>query len=229
VSNIVSNKIMRSFGRRKGRKLSSQNLTVLATTLPKWTINVTEVGDDLRSFCGGYNDKLWVEIGFGYGEHLIALAKDNPEVAILGCEPYVNGVAKLLGSVVANELNNVRIWQNDVWLLVPNIPKNFCERFYILFPDPWPKRKQNKRRLLARENVLLLLNKLRKGGEVIMATDHLAYAEYINTQLANIDGTKLLTKTEVGDLLGDKYKLTRYYQKASNPITLLGIRKEACI
>ena len=122
---------------------------------------------------------LWLEIGFGGGEHLAALAAMHPEIGFLGVEPFINGVAKLVRAVATGRLSNVRVLIDDARLLLPALPDQCLERAYVLFPDPWPKRRHHKRRLVNRETCGALARLLRPGGLLRLATDHREYAQWM--------------------------------------------------
>jgi len=127
---------------------------------------------DLSALSG----ETWLEIGFGGGEHLLARALENPGVNFIGCEPFVNGVAKLLAGIEAQGLANIRIHADDATALLEAAPEGAFARIYILYPDPWPKRRQRKRRLISDATVALLARVLKPGGEVRFATDIDDYA-----------------------------------------------------
>ena len=114
---------------------------------------------------------LWLEIGFGGGEHLAALAAAHPDVGFLGVEPFINGVAKLLRAIEAGPLVNVRILKDDARLLLEVLPAASLERAYVLFPDPWPKLRHHKRRIVNGRTLADLARVVRPGGELRLATD----------------------------------------------------------
>jgi len=120
--------------------------------------------------------ELWLEIGFGGGEHLLARALERPDVGFIGCEPFVNGVAKLLAGVEAQGLQNIRVAMGDATALFETVPDAALSRIYLLYPDPWPKRRQHKRRFVSERSVATLARVLRTGGEVRFATDIDDYA-----------------------------------------------------
>ena len=126
--------------------------------------------------CSSRARELWLEIGFGGGEHLLARAAENPEVGFVGCEPFVNGVAKLLAGVEARGLDNVRVLADDATALIEAAPDAAFSRIYLLYPDPWPKRRQQKRRFVSERNVAALARVLSPGGELRFATDIDDYA-----------------------------------------------------
>ncbi len=120
--------------------------------------------------------ELWLEIGFGGGEHLLARAAERPDVGFIGCEPFVNGVAKLLAGVDAGGLVNVRVRADDATALIEAAPDAAFSRIYLLYPDPWPKRRHLKRRFVSERNVAALARVLRPGAELRFATDIDDYA-----------------------------------------------------
>ena len=120
--------------------------------------------------------EVWLEIGFGGGEHLLARATERPDVEFIGCEPFVNGVAKLLAGVEARSLANVRIRADDATALIEAAPEAAFSRIYLLYPDPWPKRRQQKRRFVSEANIALLARALKPSGELRFATDIDDYA-----------------------------------------------------
>ena len=120
--------------------------------------------------------ELWLEIGFGGGEHLLARAAENPDVGFVGCEPFVNGVAKLLAGIEALGLTNLRVRADDATGLIEAAPDATFSRIYLLYPDPWPKRRQLKRRFVSERNIAALARVLKPGGELRFATDIDDYA-----------------------------------------------------
>ena len=119
---------------------------------------------------------FWLEIGFGAGEHLIQQAKAHPDVGLIGCEPFLNGVATALAGVQREGLANVRLRRGDAEALIEAAPDAFFSRVFILYPDPWPKRRHNKRRIVSDAMVEALARVVRPGGEVRFATDIDDYA-----------------------------------------------------
>jgi tRNA (guanine-N7-)-methyltransferase len=122
---------------------------------------------------------LWLEIGFGGGEHLAAQAAVHPDIGFLGVEPFVNGVAKLLRAVETLNLANVRILVDDARLLLDALPKSSLERAFVLFPDPWPKARHHKRRIVNSRTLADLARCVRAGGELRLATDDPDYARWM--------------------------------------------------
>ncbi len=122
---------------------------------------------------------LWLEIGFGAGEHLAAQAAAHPEIGLIGCEPYVNGVAALLSRIDAVGLTNIRIVADDARPLLAALPAACLGRVFILFPDPWPKRRHHKRRLISTRALAELARVMKDDAELRLATDHREYARWM--------------------------------------------------
>ena len=128
--------------------------------------------------------EIWLEVGFGGGEHLAAQAARHPEVGLIGCEVFVNGIAALLGHVRRDALDNVRIFPEDARLLMPALPDACLARAFVLFPDPWPKKRHVARRFIGPENLPELARLLADGGELRVATDEPVYKEWALEQMA---------------------------------------------
>lgn len=172
----------RLFGRQKGHALSAYRERLMAERLPSLRVPV-ETSPPARvsaSLFGTENDPVWLEIGFGGGEHLVWQASQNPQVGLIGCEPFLNGVAKVLGEVDRQELNNIRLHNDDARQVIDWLPAGQIERCFILFPDPWPKKRHAKRRLLTPDFLRELARVMKPGAELRFATD---IADYVRTGL----------------------------------------------
>jgi tRNA (guanine-N7-)-methyltransferase len=121
----------------------------------------------------------WVEIGFGGGEHLAMQAAANPQVGLIGCEIFENGIAKLLTRIDRGRLENIRIFPDDARLLIQALLPASIDRVFILFPDPWPKRRHHKRRLVSPETLDALAEIMTDGAELHLATDDRNYLCWI--------------------------------------------------
>jgi tRNA (guanine-N7-)-methyltransferase len=119
--------------------------------------------------------EIWLEIGFGAGEHLVANAAAHPDVGFLGAEVFENGVVKLLAEVQRQELGNIRIFVDDARLLLAAFPEACLGRVFILFPDPWPKARHHKRRMVSPETLDQLARTMQDGAELRLATDDVGY------------------------------------------------------
>ncbi len=122
---------------------------------------------------------VWLEIGFGGGEHLAAQAARHPGIGFLGVEPFRNGVARLLEAVAAQGSRNVRVLVDDARLLLDALPEASLERAFVLFPDPWPKARHHKRRIVNPETAARLAEVIRPGGELRLATDDPDYGRWM--------------------------------------------------
>jgi tRNA (guanine-N7-)-methyltransferase len=120
--------------------------------------------------------EIWLEIGFGGGEHLIAQALAHRDIGFIGAEPFVNGIAKALAAIERDGLDNIRLRAGDAGALIETLPSAALARLFILYPDPWPKRRHNKRRFISASNIRQFARILRPGGEVRFATDIDDYA-----------------------------------------------------
>ncbi|HAX92088.1 MAG TPA: tRNA (guanosine(46)-N7)-methyltransferase TrmB, partial [Rhodospirillaceae bacterium] len=126
-----------------------------------------------------------LEIGFGGGEHLVAQAASNPTIGFMGCEPFVNGVAKLLTQIDEQELKNVRIYPNDARHLLNALPDGSLDAVFVLYADPWPKKRHAERRFIGKENLDSLARVLKTGGQLRLATDVAGLAQWMREQ-ANV-------------------------------------------
>ncbi len=159
---------LRSFGRRRGRKPSDRQAALFRDVLPG-------VAVDLSAPIAA-PAATWLEIGFGGGEHLVWQAKRNASVTFIGCEPFEAGVVKVLAKIEAERLSNIRVHVGDARDVLRALPEAAIARAFILFPDPWPKRKQRKRRLVNPGTVALLARVLQSGAELRIGTDIGDYA-----------------------------------------------------
>lgn len=155
-------------------------MRLLDGVLPRLTIAL-EPGDRLDPFAlfAVRPRAIWLEIGFGGGEHLAAKAARHPDVGFIGVEPFINGVAKLLRAVERDALSNVRVLVDDARLLLGALEPAVVERAFILFPDPWPKLRHHKRRMVNARTLSELARVLLPGGHLLLATDHADYARWM--------------------------------------------------
>jgi tRNA (guanine-N7-)-methyltransferase len=164
---------MRSFGRIKSRKLKPQQASLFETLLPQIEATDARVEAALES-----GRELWLEIGFGGGEHLAAQAAKNPDVTFIGCEPFLNGVGSVLRHIDEAGLSNVLILADDARPLLDKLPEASLSRIFILFADPWPKARHNKRRFIQPETIAAFARAVKPGGTVRFATDWADYADW---------------------------------------------------
>ena len=168
------------YGRRHGHKLRRARRELVRGLLPLVRVAVPESSAeiDLKELFGGPKDDIRLEIGFGAGEHLAAQAGANPGVGFIGCEPFINGVATCLAAIEKENLANVRLFDNDARLLFPALPGRCLGRVYVLFSDPWPKRRHHRRRLIGSQTLNQLARLMKPGTELIFASDHMDYVAW---------------------------------------------------
>lgn len=165
----------RLYGRSKGKALRPHQSELMAALLPRLALDLSAPPALAR--------ETRLEIGFGGGEHLIEAATQEPDVDFIGCEPFVNGVAKLLARVEARDLTNIRLHRGDAGDVLGWLPDASLTRVYLFYPDPWPKRRQRKRRFVSPENIARLARVLKPGGELRFATDIDDYAAWTLARL----------------------------------------------
>ena len=154
---------------------------------------------------------VWLEIGFGGGEHLVHQAARNPDVAVIGCEPFINGVAMLLGRIRAAGVTNLAVHPGDARDLMDILPEASIERAFLLYPDPWPKRKHHRRRFVTTEHLVPLARMLAPGAEFRIATDIPDYARQALREVPRCGFTETATDRETP---WPDWTRTRYEAKA---------------
>lgn len=179
---------IRTFGRVRSRTVKPAQAARMESLLPRLAIppgafDPTSVGPFAEA---------WLEIGFGGGEHLAAQATARPDVLTLGAEPFVNGVASLVRHIDAGRLANVRIWPGDGRELMAALPDQSLTRLFVLFPDPWPKSRHRKRRLVDAAFAAETARLLKTGGQFRFATD---WADYAHQALEALLASPELTWT----------------------------------
>lgn len=164
----------RHFGRRKGPALSAHQAGLLETLLPRLRIE-PQPGRDPRDYFPPSVSDVWLEVGFGGGEHLLWQAKANPAVGLIGAEPYVSGVAKLLSRLAPSPAPNLRLYTEDATDIIEALPEASLGRVFVLFPDPWPKTRHHKRRFIQTAMLDRLARAMKPGAELRFATDDNGY------------------------------------------------------
>jgi len=164
------------YGRIKGKSLKPAQERDLDTLLPKvrvpgveWSENAERTPLDMVRTFG--DRSVWLEVGFGGGEHIAAQAIANPDVAIIGCEPFVNGVAMLLGKIRRDGITNIFVHPGDARDLFDVLPDASISRAFLLYPDPWPKARHHRRRFVTSEHLEPLARVVKPGSEFRVATD----------------------------------------------------------
>lgn len=161
----------RLYGRSKGKTLRSRQAELVKNLLPRLALDLSQP----PTFGAR---QIHLEIGFGGGEHLIEAATQAPNVDFIGCEPFVNGMAKLLAGVADRGLANIRLHLGDATQILDWLPEASLARVYLFYPDPWPKRRHRKRRFVSQENLDRLARVMRPGAELRFATDIDDYAAW---------------------------------------------------
>lgn len=170
------------FGRRKGKKLRAHHQDLMEHALPGLAVDVSARIDPIALFGPVRGAALWLEIGFGGGEHLVTLAQNVG--AVIGCEPFVNGVAKLLAEIERHGLDNLRVYAGDAIAVIDALPQGALAGVYMLYPDPWPKRRHRKRRLFTGAFLRRLARAMAPGAELRFATDIDDYAGWALARIA---------------------------------------------
>ncbi|MEM7046148.1 MAG: tRNA (guanine(46)-N(7))-methyltransferase TrmB [Pseudomonadota bacterium] len=186
---IPKDTIEASYRGRRVRKLRPALQRNLDARLP--FLSLEHYGQALwsrikQNFLPGY-EALWVEAGFGAGEHLLAQARANPHIAMIGCEPYAQGHGALIGAMEKDPVPNVRLYVGMVQHLLASLPDGVLDRFTALFPDPWPKRRHQKRRMFNAQMVCDLARVLKSGGMIYMASDHPLMVDWALWQMRACD------------------------------------------
>ncbi|WCL54239.1 tRNA (guanine(46)-N(7))-methyltransferase TrmB [Gimibacter soli] len=208
----------RYFGRRKGKPLTARKINLMETLLPEIGVPLP-AGDDKKldpfTLFGPEVTDIWFEVGFGKGEHLHWQAANHPHVGIIGCEPYLNGVAGLLAQIEDEKLANIRIYGDDARHVIWKLPDASVSRFFLLHPDPWPKTRHARRRFVNQMNLDDIARILKDGAEFRIGTDHPIYREWVNLQMSQRSDFEWLAEGPE-DWLNrpDDWPETRYEAKA---------------
>ncbi len=203
------------YGRLKGKHLKDsqkgyldEDLSDLSPGAVGWDENPTRDHLDLDALFGGKD--VWLEVGFGGGEHVIHQAAQNPDVGIIGCEPYINGVAMLLGKIRNASVDNLRIYPGDVRDMFDVLPDASISKAFLLYPDPWPKARHHRRRFVTPEHLEPLVRVLKPGAEFRVATD---IPDYVRQTLEEVPEAGFELVQQGGTAWAD-WISTRYEQKA---------------
>jgi tRNA (guanine-N7-)-methyltransferase len=205
------------FGRRKGHKLRSHQADLIEHLLPRLSLDIGKpCPPDLADLFAPPADEIRLEIGFGSGEHLIAEARAFPNVGFLGCEPYVNGMAKILAQIEAHDIGNIRLFAGDAAELLAWAPQHSLARLDLIHPDPWPKRRHWKRRFVQDATIAAMARVLKPGGEFRFVSDIADYCAWTLAHLAR-SSDFFWTAERASDwrLPWADYTMTRYGRKAA--------------
>lgn len=203
------------YGRIHGKTLRTSQKAYLAEDLAGLTFGgITRAENPERQVIDTgavFGDRpLWLEVGFGGGEHLVHMAEAYPGIGIIGCEPYVNGIAMLLGRARAAGVANMRIHPGDVRSLFEVLPAASVSKAFLNYPDPWPKARHHRRRFVTPEYLVALAYVMQPGAEFRVATD---IEDYVRQTLEEVPkaGFELVSQ---GGVAWDDWISTRYEQKA---------------
>jgi tRNA (guanine-N7-)-methyltransferase len=207
----------RLYGRTRGNTLRPRQQLLLDVTLPRLRLDPSRAADPMSAF-PDRPAELWLEVGFGGGEHARAQVEAHPEAGLVACEVYANGICSLLSAVVpeGGELAaplppNLLVWTDDARILLRQIPPGSLSRLFLMFPDPWPKARHTKRRFMHPDTVSLVAQAMRPGGEWRIATDDPTYQAWTASVLAE---QSLFTATAPATTRPEGWPPTRYEQKA---------------
>jgi len=169
------------YGRRKGKPLRPGRVRLMEEFLPQIAMPLPQDGEDFdpRASFAKPLKELWLEVGFGGGEHLAGQAAANPDTGIIGCEVFLNGVSKLLSLIHETPAaETVRVHHGDARILLPGMPEACLDKVFLLFPDPWPKVRMAKRRFIGPTNLATVSRLLKDGGEFRVASDDMNYIRW---------------------------------------------------
>lgn len=203
-------------GRRHGKTLRDSQITYLEEDLAAlspgpvgWDVNPEREPLDLEVRFG--RRPVWLEVGFGGGEHMVHQAARNPDVGIIGCEPFINGVAMLLGKIRRAEVTNVAVFPGDARDLLDVVPEASLSKAFLLYPDPWPKTRHHRRRFVTAEHLDPLARAMAPGAEFRVATD---IPDYVRQTLVEVPRAGFTLQGNDRSLPWPDWIPTRYEQKA---------------
>ncbi|HTO61660.1 MAG TPA: tRNA (guanine(46)-N(7))-methyltransferase TrmB [Bradyrhizobium sp.] len=204
------------FGRRKGHRLRAHQADLVAHLLPRLALEISgPAPTDIADLFDPPAREIKLEIGFGGGEHLAAEARAQGETGFIGCEPYVNGMAKILAQIESHDIGNVRLFAGDAAELLAWLPARALTRIDLIHPDPWPKRRHWKRRFVQDATIAAMARVLTSGGEFRFVSDIDDYCAWTLAHLAR-SRDFVWTAERAADWRApwDGYTMTRYGQKA---------------
>jgi tRNA (guanine-N7-)-methyltransferase len=199
-------KYLPSFGRTHGRVLKVKKQEVMDNLLPTLLITPEEVS--------ALEGTVHLEIGYGNGEHICHRASENPDITFIGCEVYDSGIATCLKEIEDKNITNIRMYTEDARILMESIPDHFLDKIYLLFPDPWPKTRHHKRRIVNQDMLGFMHRVLKPNAELAIGTDHHLYAQWMMVHIDRFSGFEWTAeqKSDWRDI-PNGHILTRYQQK----------------
>lgn len=204
------------FGRRKGHKLRGAQSDLIETLLPRLALDPSSPAPSpLAAIFDGHMNDVRLEIGFGGGEHLVAEALSFPDTGFIGCEPYVNGMAKILSQIEAHNIANIRLFAGDAADLLAWVPPGSLARIDLIHPDPWPKRRHWKRRFVQHATVAAMARVIRPSGEFRFVSDIDDYGAWTLSHLLRSPDFVWIAERSIDWLQPwNGYTMTRYGRKA---------------
>jgi tRNA (guanine-N7-)-methyltransferase len=204
------------FGRRKGHKLRAHQADLIEHLLPHLSLDIaTPAPSAVAELFDPAPRVMRLEIGFGGGEHLVAEAQQFPDTGFIGCEPYVNGMAKILAQIEAHNIGNIRLLAGDAAELLNWLPPQSLARIDLIHPDPWPKRRHWKRRFVQDTTIIAMARVIRPGGEFRFVSDIDDYCAWTLWHLLRSpDFRWMAERADDWRLPWDGYTMTRYGHKA---------------
>lgn len=208
------------YGRRKGRPLRKNKIVLISELLPKLVFTLTEAGYVPKDLFDPHNP-LYLEIGYGTGDHLIAQLMGNPSVNIIGCEPFLGGIAGLLDHLEGepHRHSRIKLFTQDAQSLLKGIEAQTIHKIFVLFPDPWPKKRHHKRRFVQETTLQEMIKVLKSTGTLTLASDHEDYFLEMEKLVNNHPEFKLLDhgilrNTQDLALRPPSWPMTRFERKA---------------
>lgn len=225
----------RVFGRRLGRPMSASRQDVIESVLPSLTLDVQTLTEDASldpDTLFAQKKDIVLEIGFGNGEHTHMMMQQRPDRNYIAVEPFINGMSYFLKSIKDMDKSNIRVWMDDAVMLCRSLKPESIDTIYILNPDPWPKKKHHKRRIVRAETLIEYHRILKPGGKFVMATDVDALAEWMAGETVNHGGFgwEAQSSKDWYKMPEDWFITTRYAAKgteAGRKETYLLFRKKA--
>lgn len=193
-------RLNRSFARRIGKSLSVKQQNIMDEILDDYLLKPEQISNAIA------------EIGIGMGEHFINQAKTNSDILHIGFEPYLNGIANSLIMAKEENIRNIRLWPDDMDLVFNKLPNKSLEKIYVLFPDPWPKNSQKKRRIICKERLELFSQKLKDSGILYFASDIDDYSNQVETLFLESEYFQFIENSD--NLPHKGYIETKYHSKA---------------
>ena len=207
------------YGRFRGKTIRASqqdyldnDLDALSPGAVSWEENPDRNPIDLNALFG--DKDVWLEIGFGGGEHFVHMADKYPDVGVIGCEPFVNGVAMLLGKIRELKVQNVAVYPGDARHLFDVVPPETFSKVFLNYPDPWPKKRHHRRRFVTSEHLAPLQGVMKKGAELRVATDIPDYVRQTLEQVPRHGFTWMAERPDDWQKPWDDWTSTRYEQKA---------------